>query len=248
MKISIVTISYNQDVFLRECINSVLSQSGVDLEYIVVDPGSTDGSREILDSYDDRIIKILDPDLGPADGLNKGFLRATGDIFGFINSDDYLLPNALKSVVSHFEESDLNHFITGHGFIEDELGNKKRVSPSVLTKTTLLYEASLIFQQGTFFPADMFRKTGGFNTHNCSCWDLELFVDLTSIGLKHIVLPTNLATFRVHGNSITGSGKLQNLYRLDMDKLFHRFFHRNKNLLDWSYSYFLRAIRLVWPF
>ena len=60
-----------------------------DLEYIIVDPGSTDGSRELISSYGDQIIKVFQTDQGPADGLNQGFARATGDIYGFINSDDY---------------------------------------------------------------------------------------------------------------------------------------------------------------
>src|SRR3546814_11032429 len=79
MRFSVVTISYNQAKFLRRAIDSVLNQSGVDLEYIVVDPGSSDDSRAIIDSYGDRIgHRVYEPDQGPADGLNKGFAHATG--------------------------------------------------------------------------------------------------------------------------------------------------------------------------
>ena len=73
MKISVVTISFNQAKFLRECIDSVLNQDYHEIEYIVVDPGSTDGSKKIIDSYGDKIIKYYEKDYGPADGLNKGF-------------------------------------------------------------------------------------------------------------------------------------------------------------------------------
>jgi glycosyltransferase involved in cell wall biosynthesis len=98
MRISIVTISFNQGKFLRQCIDSILTQTDCDVEYIVVDPGSTDGSRALIESYGDRIIKVFEPDEGPADGLNQGFKCATGEIYGFVNADDYLLPGSLKHV------------------------------------------------------------------------------------------------------------------------------------------------------
>ena len=91
MKISVVTISYNQAGYLKQCIDSVLNQDYPDIEYIIVDPGSTDGSREIIESYGDRVIKIFEPDTGPANGLNKGFHRATGDIFYFIKAYFFLV-------------------------------------------------------------------------------------------------------------------------------------------------------------
>ena len=97
LKISVVTISYNQAEFLERCIESVLNQNYPNLEYIIVDPGSTDGSRDIIKRYEKVFSHILlDPDNGPADGLNKGFAKATGDILYFINSDDVVLPDAFK--------------------------------------------------------------------------------------------------------------------------------------------------------
>src|SRR4029077_2212938 len=83
-RVSIVTISFNQAPFLERAIRSVLEQDHPDVEYIVVDPGSTDGSREIIEKYRSRIAKvILEPDRGPANGLNKGFAAATGEILGY---------------------------------------------------------------------------------------------------------------------------------------------------------------------
>ena len=94
-RVSIVTISYNQAQFLERTILSVLDQDYPEIEYIVVDPGSTDGSREIIERYGSRISKvILRPDRGAADGLNSGFAEASGQILGFLNSDDTLLPGA----------------------------------------------------------------------------------------------------------------------------------------------------------
>ncbi|HSN21662.1 MAG TPA: glycosyltransferase [Usitatibacter sp.] len=82
-RITMVTISFNQARYLEACIGSVLAQGYPDLEYIVVDAGSTDGSRDIVARYAGRLAAaILEPDAGPADGLNKGFARATGEVFG----------------------------------------------------------------------------------------------------------------------------------------------------------------------
>ena len=96
MKFSVVTVSFNQRQYLEECLTSVLGQDYPSLEYIVVDPGSTDGSRELIESLGSRLAAVLfEPDQGAADGLNKGFQRASGEIFGFLNSDDALLPGAM---------------------------------------------------------------------------------------------------------------------------------------------------------
>src|SRR3974390_2320485 len=104
MKISIVTLSFNQRDYLQQALDSVLSQDYSNLEYIVVDPGSIDGSRELIRSYGARIAHtIFEPDRGAADGLNRGFASATGDVFGFLNADDILLPGSLKRVASFFE-------------------------------------------------------------------------------------------------------------------------------------------------
>src|SRR5437773_10138654 len=99
MKFSIVTISYNQARFLEQAICSVLDQDYEDVEYIVADPGSTAGSREIIDRYRSRIAAVVfEPDAGPGDALNKGFAQASGEIYGSLNADDQDLPATLTKV------------------------------------------------------------------------------------------------------------------------------------------------------
>ncbi len=220
MKISIVTISFNQAGFLRKCIDSVLSQENVEVEYIVVDPGSTDGSREIIESYGDKIVRVFEADKGPADGLNKGFQRATGDIFGFINSDDYFLLGALAKVRNHFERFGLDEFVSGSGFIEKADGSRAAITPSKMSRIAFLYGACTVFQQGTFFPAEAFRKVNGFNAENKTCWDGELFADLLCAGYKHEVIHDDLAVFRIYPGSISGSGRLEVPYQLDQKRIF----------------------------
>src|SRR5687767_918810 len=102
-KITIVTPSYNQGHFLEETITSVLDQKYPNLEYFVVDGGSKDNSVEIIKKYEQHITWwVSEKDRGQPHALNKGFERATGDVYGFINSDDCLLPGCLNYVGKQF--------------------------------------------------------------------------------------------------------------------------------------------------
>lgn len=222
MKFSIVTISYNQAAFLRACIDSVLSQQYPDLEYIVVDPGSTDGSRAIIESYGERVVRVFEPDRGPADGLNRGFAAATGDLFGFLNSDDTLLPGALSAVAGRFAKGH-TEVVSGGGYIIDGDGNIiRKVAPSRMTPWLYAHGAVTVFQQGTFFAAYAFRQAGGFNADNTTCWDGELLLDMAIQGARFAVIPERLANFRLHSSSISGSGRLTVRYLEDCDRLFRK--------------------------
>ena len=243
MKISIVTISFNQKKYLQQCIESILSQTDCDLEYIVVDPGSTDGSRELIESYGASIVKVFEPDNGPADGLIKGFSRATGDIYGFINSDDYLLAGALGQVTNYFNTNGLSCFVTGLGYTEDDKGQLTKIYPRRLTPANMLHRAAILFQQATFFPAALYKQVGGFNSQNATCWDYELFLQLLLAGAQHEVLGQDMAVFRLHPASISGSGRLTNLYLQDLDKLFLEVYGRNRALRDRAFTTLLRVKR-----
>ena len=243
MKISIVTISFNQEKYLAACIESVLNQTDCELEYIIVDPGSTDNSRKIIDSYGDKIIKVYEKDNGPADGLNRGFTKATGDIYGFINSDDYLLPGSLKIITEIFQTCGHNFFVTGGGFTEDETGSRNRIYPNQLTVQGMLHRSDVMFQQSTFFPAALYKQVKGFNTANETCWDYELFLKFLLLGARHQIINNDLAVFRLYQGSISGSGRLEKKYLQDLDKIFVDYVGRQRNVLDKLYTYYLRLSR-----
>lgn len=221
MKVSIVTISLNQAPYLERSMRSILDQNHTDIEYIVVDPGSTDGSRAIIDRYRGRIAHtILEPDNGPVDGLNGGFARASGDICGYINSDDALLPGAVRHVITAFERNPAADLIYGHGCYVDEgdrVLRRFRSTPFYLRGCP--YGSINIMQQATFFRRRAFRDVGGFNRDNRTCWDFELCVDFALRGKRLVRVNDYLGLFRIHAGSISGSGRADDLWRRDMRRI-----------------------------
>lgn len=224
MRISIVTISFNQAKFLPAAISSVIQQERCDLEYIVVDPGSTDGSLEIIRQFANKINNvILDPDEGPADGLNKGFANASGEIFGFLNSDDLLEPGALASVVQFFKFNPDIDVVSGHSWIIDSNGNRKRrIFSDRFTLGMAKYGAAILSQASTFFRAEIFRKSGGFNPKNRLTWDGELFLDMALVGARFEVVDEFWSGFRVYQGSISGSGVTRNLDDLPLRQTYKK--------------------------
>lgn len=207
MKISIVTISYNQAEFLSTAIQSIAGQSYDDLEYIVIDGGSTDGSVEVIQEYRDVIdYWVSEPDGGPPDGLNKGLNIATGEVFGFINADDFLLPGALDRVAEAFLKYEHADVVYGHGYLVDGSGERlRRIYSTTWNLRRYLYGTTNILQQATFAKTKSVRGVGGFNEENRRCWDGELWVDLSLSGVNWQRINEFLGAFRIHGESITGS-------------------------------------------
>jgi glycosyltransferase involved in cell wall biosynthesis len=222
VKISIVTLSFNQRAYLKEAIDSVLSQGYPDLEYIVVDPGSTDGSREMIESYGSRVAHtIFQPDRGAADGLNKGFAAATGDIFGFLNADDIFFPGSLARVADFFTAHPDCDMAMGNGYKIDGHGQKTRhFVARDFSVRRYFYGGTQWLQQATFFRSEIFHRSQGFNLENRTCWDGELFVQLADLGATIGYIPADLAGFRIHETSISGSGRMNEQYLRDCRRIF----------------------------
>lgn len=247
MKFSLVTISFNQRQYLEEALTSVLTQDHSDLEYIVVDPGSTDGSRELIERYASRLSHVIfEPDHGAADGLNKGFQRATGEIFGFLNSDDVLLPGAIREVSRVFELHSDCDIVMGNGHMVDAAGKHIRsIRAAGFTVARYFYGAATWLQQSTFFRRRMFEAVGGFNPMNRSCWDGELMVEMIAKGARVMYLNRDLSLFRVHAQSITGSRRHKEMMRADTDRMFWRSAGRAWTATDTVRSCLFRLERLV---
>lgn len=243
VKFSIVTISYNQAQFLDQSIQSILNQDYPNLEYIIVDAESSDGSQDIINQYSGKISTvILEPDQGPADGLNKGFKVATGDWLAFINADDALSQGALNSVNRYLARHPDAEIIMGGGDIVDASGALiKPIRPHNFTLTKWLYGASEFIQQGMFFHRSAYEKTAGFNVGNHTCWDAELLADMLLTGAKPVCCDDVLGLFRIHEKSITGSGRLNSEYEKDKKRIFERVMGMATRRSDRLYRTYYRA-------
>lgn len=211
LRLGCVTISFNQARFLRDCIESVTCVDRSNLLHVIVDPGSTDGSREIIAEYalQQRFHgTILDPDRGPGDGLNKGFaLLADADILGYLNSDDRYESGALDAVLEFFQHHPEVDVLMGSGAIIDGDGRRhlrKRLS-TPFTARRFLHGTATNFQQATFFRRASFAASGGFNVENRSCWDTELLVDLLLAGARFHDVRRVLGHFRIYPGTITSA-------------------------------------------
>jgi glycosyltransferase involved in cell wall biosynthesis len=243
MKFSIVTISFNQAQFLEQTILSVLSQDYDDIEYIVVDPGSTDGSRDIIERYRSRFTRVVyEPDKGPADGLNKGFALATGEILGFLNSDDILLPGAIRRAAEYMAAHPKIDVVSAHTLITDEAGKVIRKSYSDrMSLTAAAYGAAVLMQQSTFFRASCYRALNGFNLENRVAWDGELFIDMAMRGAQFALVNEFWSEFRLHSESITSSMRLDLAYRNYRKNIFQKIIGRPFRAADY---FFVLAYRL----
>jgi glycosyltransferase involved in cell wall biosynthesis len=247
VKISIVTLSFNQRVYLKEAIDSVLSQSYPDLEYIIVDPGSSDGSRQLISSYGDQITaRIFEPDCGAADGLNKAFSLATGEVYGFLNADDILLPGSLNHVAEFFRAHPEWDMAMGDGFKID--GRGRRIRHYVARDFSVrrfFYGGTQWLQQSTFFRAAVFQRSVRFNIENRTSWDGEFFLNLAKQGAKIGYIHADLAGFRIHEESISGSGRMNGQYQRDCKRIFRQLVGREWRVTDEALRLLYRAEGLL---
>jgi glycosyltransferase involved in cell wall biosynthesis len=174
--LSIITPSYNQGAFIEKTILSVLMQDYSDLEYIVVDGGSTDDTIEILKKYSNRIKWVSEPDRGQADAVNKGFKMAKGEILGWINSDDTYNPGALNTVVGHFSKNPEIVMVYGDAYFIDRDGNNKGKYPTEQFSLKRLADTCFICQPTVFMRAEVFNEIGMLDTNLHTCLDYDYWI------------------------------------------------------------------------
>lgn len=203
-KITIVTPSYNQGHFLEETITSVLDQKYPNLEYFVVDGGSKDNSVEVIKKYEQHITWwVSEKDRGQPHALNKGFDRATGDVYGFINSDDCLLPGCLNYVGKQYAAG--TPWIVGWVlFVEPDDQNFPQVwNPYERAKDWFV--TNPIGQQGSFWSGAAHKSLGlGFREEYDLAFDYEFWMRLRfKAKVKPKTFRRCMATYRMHGASKT---------------------------------------------
>ena len=214
MKISVITPNYNGEQFLEETIKSVILQRdfGVDVEYIIVDGGSTDRSQDIIGKYMSQICAIIsEPDHGPADAINKGLKVANGDILCWLNADDRYYPGALKRVAETMTNHPTKALCFGHCPIINKNGNEIRIwitrfkelffpISSHFTIQCLNY----ISQPAMFFRRSAYEKAGPLREDLKCAWDYDFILRLWRHGSAVQLKNPPLAGFRWHEESLGG--------------------------------------------
>lgn len=209
--ITIVTPSFNQGQFLERTIISVLNQNYPNLEYIIIDGGSTDCSVEIIKKYEKHIdYWVSEPDKGQSDALNKGFARATGEIFFYLASDDILLPGILDKVAKIFTNSDID-VLYGNRIIidsDDNIISERRCVYYIpeITKKGILSNAGFAFYlDSAFYRREIFIKRGGFDLNLHNTMDTDFMFKLMETTKKIKFIREYVIGFRVFAGSKTVS-------------------------------------------
>jgi glycosyltransferase involved in cell wall biosynthesis len=251
-KISIITVCYNSSLHLEECMQSIINQSYENKEYIVIDGGSKDGTLDIINKYRDKIdYFVSEPDKGISDAFNKGIKAATGDIIGIINSDDFMMPDALQKVAEQYEEGvDLYR---GYTLVWNEVRNtKKYMYPN--HHFAIPPCRAMICHESSFITPGLYQRAGLYKVDFKYEMDLDLFVRFYKFkDLKVKMMNICVMTFRTGGTSSAPAAKMKNeRIRLikenggtNWDVLVFLGYHQAKYMVKityWTLSKFMKKI------
>lgn len=209
-KITIVMPTLNQDRFLEAAIRSVLLQEYPNLEYIILDGGSTDASIDIIRHYEAHLAHWdSTPDNGPASAINRGFSRATGEILAWLNSDDVYQPGALHAAAATFLGNPEAELVYGEGWYINESG--ARIEPCRFIRRQFnrryMVNKDPILQPAAFWRRSLWERTGVLDESLHWVFDWEWFIRAYEQGTFHY-LPQNLAHYRIQPAALTRTGGL----------------------------------------
>jgi glycosyltransferase involved in cell wall biosynthesis len=241
-RFSLIMPSFNQATFIERSLVSVINQEYEGTELIVMDGGSNDGTREILERYSRHLAHWRsEPDRGQSDALNKGFRCATGEIFGWINSDDLYLPGALHHVAQIFAAEPEIEVVYGDWLVLDEHDRILERCPALPpSRTRLVTEGFFCNAQAMFWRRTLHERIGDLDVGLHYTMDFDLFLRMISVAGPRAFFRTArpLGCFRVYAGQKTGSAAAKSA---------------NEHLrvieragLTWKYAPYGRALRLVY--
>ncbi|MDD3117989.1 MAG: glycosyltransferase family 2 protein [Victivallales bacterium] len=195
LKISVITVCYNSAAYLEKAVESVLSQNYDNFEYLIIDGGSTDGTPDIIRRYEDRLAYwTSEPDRGIYDAMNKGIARASGDIVGIINSDDYYFPEALQKVADAFEGKSLDEYIFWGDVQYEHRGRVRGFRPAKVKTGAFAPHPSM------FCPRRIYERIGTYDASFRLLGDYDfMYRAVNKFNLKPLYVPELIAFFREGG-------------------------------------------------
>jgi glycosyltransferase involved in cell wall biosynthesis len=220
-KISIITPSFNQGQYLEQTILSLINQNYPNLEYIIIDGGSSDRSVEIIRKYEKHLSYwISEPDKGQSDAVNKGLRKATGEIFNWLNSDDYYEPGCLHQIAETFLQTRAS-VVCGRGRVHDLVNDSVWYSSGSDVYINSLEKTigwARIDQPETFFKTEFVKSVGGVDERLRYKMDVDLWIKYLLIhGFEGIKKIDNLiVNFRIHENSKSGAQSHQFNYEREL--------------------------------
>jgi glycosyltransferase involved in cell wall biosynthesis len=220
LKISIITPCLNRAVYIEKAINSVLAQNFPEFEHIIVDGGSTDGTLDVLKKYP-HLLAISEPDQGMYDALNKGLVMATGDIIGFLNSDDVYASNIFENVVQQFQDVTLDVLAGNAVYFElNEQAEKREILRLALPSGKDMYRQMIL--SGCLMNACFFRKKAldnidGFDPKFKIAGDLDFMIRLNLAGLKYNMVDFDVYYYYSHEDSLTMALDTKKLEKILLD-------------------------------
>jgi glycosyltransferase involved in cell wall biosynthesis len=217
-KISVVTPSFNKAQFLEQCITSVLDQNYTNLEYFILDGGSTDGSIDIIKKYEEYItFWVSEQDEGQSDAINKGFRRATGEVVAWINADDFFLPDAFGLVAEAYISNPDASFYFGDGLRVDASGQELSTffpdGRVVFNRTALVFGLNYILQPSAFINRTHLLEIKFLDSGLQYVMDADLWIRLSRVA-RPMPIPACLAASREYGDTKTATGSFPRIEEL----------------------------------
>jgi glycosyltransferase involved in cell wall biosynthesis len=241
IKVSIVTVVFNGEKFLEQTIQSVLNQTHKNIEYIIIDGGSTDKTIDIIKKYQDRLAYwVSEKDCGIYDAMNKGILKATGELVGIINSDDFYSDNtSIENIVMAYQNNDAPDVMYGKmKFFNPETNQYKIIYPSILT-----LKSDMTLNHPTCFLKTELYKSKMFDINFKICADYDLILFFYTNGKKLLYVDKMITTMRIGGAS--DNFKLSTKEVFKVQKKYFSTFLASKNYAIRHTKRFFKNILLI---
>jgi glycosyltransferase involved in cell wall biosynthesis len=235
MKVSVITPSLNQGKFIRRTLQSVAMQSGIQIEHVVLDGGSTDETVSILSEFGPSITWVSEKDQGQTDAVNKGIRTTSGEIIGWLNSDDVYYPDAIASVVAYFDAHPEVDVVYGMADHIDKNDKAFELYPSEPWAFERLKDTCFICQPAAFFRRRVVDQFGLLSDNLHYCMDYEFWLRLGKAGVQFSYLERKLAGSRLYAENKTVGSRVK--VHAEINEMLKKLFGKVPDRWVWNYAH-----------